>query len=178
VDGCLYIPSAGELPDPLPEILELIAERDVILNTGHLSAREAIRLVEEAKRRGVMRTLVPCAGYPLEAIREIASAGAFAEFSFFFLTHATQMGLTHVDEEKHTGIAMTLRQMAEAIRAATPQRTILSSDLGLFALPPPVEGFREFLVALEESGFSREELRVMSATNPAHLFRVRPRGQP
>jgi hypothetical protein len=178
VDGCFCVPLSGELPDPLPEILELIAERDVVLNTGLLSPQEAIRLVKEAKRRGVMRTLVPCAGYPLEAIREIASTGAFVEFSFFFLTHATQIGLTHVDEEKHTGISMTLREMVGAIRAASPQQTILSSDLGLFALPPPVEGFREFLVALEESGFSREELRIMSAANPARLFRVPPRGQP
>lgn len=178
VDACFYIPSSGELPDPLPEILELIAERDVVLNTGHLSPEEAIRLVEEAKQRGVMRILVPCGGYPPEAIREIAAAGAFAEFSFFFLTHATQVGLTHVDEEKHTGVSMTLREMVEAIRAATPQRAVLSSDLGLFVLPPPVEGFREFLLVLEQSGFSREELQMMSATNPADLFRVHPRGQP
>ena len=87
------------------------------------------------------------------------------------------MGLTHVDQEKHTGVSMTLRGMVEAIRAATPQRAVLSSDLGVFVLPPPVEGFREFLVVLEQSGFSRDELKMMSATNPAHLFRVHPRGQ-
>jgi hypothetical protein len=178
IDGCFYIPSNGELPDPLPEILDLIIRHDVVLNTGHLSAEEALRLTQEAKKRGVNRIMVPCGGYPPEAIREIAAAGAFAEFSFFFLTHAPQVGLTHVDEEKHTGVSMTLAEMVEAIRAATPQRAILSGDLGVFVLPPPVEGFREFLVVLGQSGFSREELQRMSATNPAHLFHVRPGGQP
>jgi hypothetical protein len=177
IEACFHIPLRGELPDPLPEILDLIIQHDVVLNTGHLSGEEALWLVHEAKKRGVKRILVPCGHYALDEIREIAAAGAFAEFSFFFLTHATQVGLTHVDAEKHTAPSMPLQEMTEAIRAATSRQAILSGDLGVFVLPPPVEGFREFLIVLASVGFSREELCIMAATNPAHLFRVQPRGQ-
>ncbi len=172
IEACLEIPEQGPLPDPLGEILDLVAEQDAVLNTGHVSGPEAVRLAQVAKERGVGRTLVPCSHYSADEVRAITAAGALAEFSFFFLSHATQMGLTHVDEEKHTVGAVRLVKMAELIRAATPQRTILSSDCGVFVLPPPVEGLREFLLLIESTGFSHAELRMMVADNPAHLFRV------
>ncbi|MCP1337798.1 DUF6282 family protein [Futiania mangrovi] len=172
VEACLGIPERGELPDPLPEILDLIAERDVVLNTGHVSGPEAVRVVEAARARGVTRILVPSTHYDAETVRAVTAAGAIAEFSFFFLSHATQVGLTHVDAEKHTVDAVTLPQLAQLIRAAGPEHTILSGDCGVFVLPPPVEGFREFLLLVQSAGFGPEEMRAMSAANAARLFRV------
>jgi len=49
-------------------------------------------------------------------------------------------------------------------------RAILSTDSGVFLLPPPVEAFREFLLLVECEGFSEPEIRRMIATNPAMLF--------
>lgn len=172
IASCLEIPDRGELPDPLSDILDLIAAHDVVLNTGHISGPEACRLVEIARARGVTRILVPSSHYTPAEVRQLVEAGAIAEFSFFFLSHATQVGLTHVDDERHTISAVSLPRMAELIHAATPQRTILSSDCGVFVLPPPVEGFREFLLLIESAGFSRDDLRVMASDNPARLFRV------
>lgn len=177
IDSCFGIPSTGGLPDPVREILDLVAEHDIVLNTGHISGAEAVKLVHEAKRAGVERFLVPYLYYSPEEVKEIASSGAFVEFSFFFLTHATQVGLTHIDQEKHTVQPVALNEMARAILSATPGQSILSGDVGVYVLPPPVEGFREFLLLMESSGFCREDLRTMSATNPASLFRVKPQGQ-
>ena len=172
LERCLEIPESGDLPDPLPEILELIAAHDVVLNSGHISGPEACRLVEVARARGVTRILVPSSHFTPEEVRQMTAAGAMAEFSFFFLSHATQVGLTHVDAERHTVPAVSLPRMAELIRAATPECSVLSSDCGVFVLPPPVEGLREFLLMIESAGFSREELRLMVSDNPAQLFRV------
>lgn len=172
VEGCLEIPERGPLPEPLPAILDAIAEADVVLNSGHISGPEAVRLVGEARTRGVERILVPASHYQVDEVRAVIEAGAFAEFSFFFLSHATQVGLTHVDADKHTAEAVTLPRMAELITAATPARTVLSSDCGVFVLPPPVEGFREFLLMIESAGFARDDLRLMACVNPARLFKV------
>ena len=172
VDGCLAIPDTGPLPDPLPEILDMVAARDVVFNTGHVSAPEALRAVEAARTRGVERILVPGSHYDEETVAEICRLGAYAEFSFFFVSHATQVGLTHVDSARHTVSAVSVPQMARLIRAATPERAVVSSDCGVFVLPPPVEGLREFLLLLEAAGFSRADLRAMSAINPARLFGV------
>ena len=170
LDACLAIPEQGELPDPLSAILDLVAEHDVVLNTGHISGPEAVRLVELARVRGVRRILVPANHYRPEEISAVTDAGAHAEFSFFFLSHATQVGLTHVDAEKHTVAALDLPVLAAGIHAATPARTVLSSDCGVYVLPPPVEGLREFLLMVASAGFDEVALRTMVADNPKRLF--------
>ncbi len=172
LETCLAIPERGEPPDPLPEILDLIAEHDVVLNTGHISGPEAVRLVEIAKQRGIGRILAPCSHYSAEEARAVASQGGYAEFSFFFLSHATQVGLTHVDAERHTVPPVSLGQMAELIRAAGPENTVLSSDCGVYVLPPPAEGLREFLLMIESAGFDRPALDRMARVNPGMLFKV------
>jgi hypothetical protein len=177
VETCLAIPESGDLPDPLPEILDLVAAHDVVLNSGHLSGPEAVRLVEAARGRGVERLMVPASHYTAEEVRAVTENGAFAEFSFFFLSHATQVGLTHVDAEAHSVAAVSLGRMAELIRAAGPERSLLSSDCGVYVLPPPVEGLREFLLMVESAGFAEQAVRMMSAQNPARLFKIAAAGE-
>ncbi len=171
-EACLAIPETGPLPDPLPEILDLVAEADVVFNTGHVSGPEALRAVEAALSRGVKRILVPAAHFDRDLVAEVARLGAFAEFSFFFASHATQAGLTHVDAERHTVPPVSAPEMINLIRAAGPERSVLSGDCGVFLLPPPAEGFREFMLLLETCGLDRGAIRRMSAENPAWLFKV------
>ena len=172
IESCLAIPESGGLPDPLPAILDRIVEADVVLNTGHISGPEAVRLVEAARRCGIKRLLVPASHYQKDEISELTQLGAIAEFSFFFVSHATQAGLTHVDAQKNTVPPVPLPSMIELIRTATPERAILNSDGGVFILPPPVEALREFMLLLESAGLSRGDLRTMSSINPGRLFRV------
>jgi hypothetical protein len=172
VEAGFAVPESGPLPAPLLEVLDLIAAHDAVLNTGHVSAPEAMRLAAEARRHGITRVLVPCNGYSPDEVRAIAETRAYAEFSFFFHTHATMVGLTHVDREKHRATFVPVDETAAAIRAATPARSIVSSDCGVFLLPPPVEGLREYLLLLAAVGFDADELRVMVADNPARLFRL------
>ena len=172
VESCLEIPEFGPLPGALPEILDLIAAADVVFNTGHVSGPEAVRAVEAARAAGVARILAPCSHFESETVAEIAGLGAIAEFSFFFASHATQVGLTHVDAAKNAIATVTAPLMAERLRAAGADHAVLSSDCGVFLLPPPVEGLREFLLLMREAGFSDIELRRMSAETPARLFNV------
>ena len=172
VDACLEIPESGDLPGDLPEILDVVAAHDVVLNTGHVSGPEAIRLVEVARQRGVRRILVPSSYYTPDEVRALAGLGATMEHSFFFATHATQAGLTHVDAQAHTVPPVSAPRMVELIKAAGPENCILSSDCGVFLLPPPEEGLREFLLLLETCGMTRSELQRMVRENPIDLFRI------
>ena len=172
IESCCAIPEAGNLPDPLPAILDRVAEADVVLNTGHISGPEALRLVEVARRRGIKRLLVPASHYKVDEVSELTRLGAFVEFSFFFVSHATQAGLTHVDAETHTVPPVSLPAMIELIRAATPERAIVNSDAGVFLLPPPVEALREFLLLLKSADVSKDDLRMMSNVNPGKLFKL------
>lgn len=166
------VPEAGPIPGAVVEIMELCAAHDVVFDCGHVSAPEAVRLCEEGASRGLTRLRTHCGRYDPDAVAAIVATGAYAEFSFFLLTHATQVGLTHVDAEKHKVAGQTVQDLAPRIRAAG-ERAILSSDCGVFLLPSPVEGFREFVLLVESEGFDEAALRRMITTNPATLFRVR-----
>jgi hypothetical protein len=173
----LYLESAfgvnadGTIPEPVPAIMALCAERDIVFDCGHVDDWEAVALVREAARHGCRRIRTHCGSYSAEAIAEIVGMGAYAEFSFFTLTHATQVGLTHVDQEKHRTAGRTVQELAPRIRAAG-ERAIASSDAGIFLLAPPVESFRQFMLLLESEGFTEAELRRMNAQNPAALFGI------
>ncbi|WP_270933468.1 DUF6282 family protein [Falsiroseomonas oryzae] len=170
VARCFAWDRGTPIPEPLPEILDLIAAADAVFNTGHVTGDEALRLVTEARRRGVRHILCPAAYFTPEDCGAIAEQGAFVEFAFFVLSHATAIGQTMSDEQKHRFAPVTLEHVAACIRAAGPGRTVLSSDSGSYVLPPPVEAFREMLVMIHSCGFTEAELRTMSARNPAQLF--------
>lgn len=169
IETTFFVPENGKIPEPVPAIMDLCAERDIVFDCGHVSGREAVALAAEAGRRGVKRLRTHCGSYEVDVIRELVMLGAYCEFSFFLLTHATQVGLTHVDQEKHLAPGQTLQDLVLRIRAAG-DRAIVSSDAGIYLLPPPVEAFREFLVILETERFTEAELRKMNTTNPSDLF--------
>jgi len=166
IDACLAI----------PEILDIIAAHDVVLNTGHLSAAETLRLIEHARARGVSRILCPANYFTADDVRAATALGAYAELSFFFVTHATQIGLTHVDAEKHDVQALTIPQVTGLIAATPVDRLVLSGDCGVSVLPPPTEGLREFLWTLKLAGVPESTLRRAVSENPIGLFRIAARG--
>lgn len=172
VEGCLAIPESGPMPEALAEIFDLVAETDVVLNTGHVSGPEALRVVEAARAQGVTRILVPASHYDVETVRELAGMGAHVEFSFFFASHATQTGLTHVDSARNTVPPVLAPEMTALIAAAPVEQVVLSGDCGVFLLPMPSDGLRQFLLLLESCGIARADLRRMVTENTGQLFRV------
>jgi len=172
VAGCFHLPASGPLPDPIPAILDQVAAADVVLNLGHLSDSETVRLAEAALDRGVRRLLAPAAHLGIDTVRALAALGVSVEFSFFSVSHATAVGLTHVDAERHRILASPLDQVVESICAVAPGQVILSSDAGVALLPPPVESLRCFLLLLEEAGLARGLLRPMVNDNPRRLFGI------
>jgi hypothetical protein len=165
------VPSSGTIPDPVPAIMDLCAERDIVFDCGHVDGQEAVALADEARRRGLGRLRAHCGGYDPDAIAEIAALGGYCEFSFFALTHATQVALTHADPEKHRLAPVTIQDLAPRIRAAG-DKAIVSGDAGISLLAPPAETFRQFLLLLEAEGFDDAALRLMSSANPKRLFRI------
>jgi len=94
IEGCLAIPPYGPIPNPLPEILDCIAARGAVFNTGHITGPEAVRVIEEARKRGVEWILAPASYFTVDEVREIVRLGAFVEFAFYVMSHATQIGQT------------------------------------------------------------------------------------
>lgn len=172
IESCFHVTPGRPLSDPLPEILETVAASEAVLNLGHLSDAETVYLAEQAIARGVQRILAPASHLHPDVVRVLTGLGVYVEFSFFFVSPATMVGLTHVDAERHTIPASTLNSLCERIAAAPTDLVILSSDSGVYLLPPPVESLRMFLMLLQASGITHEILRRGVHSNPITLFRV------
>jgi hypothetical protein len=170
IAACFHLAPDSQLSDPLKEILDLLAAAGVVFNTGHVSGVEAVRLVSEARSRGVEKILCPASYFSMDEALAVAASGAFIELSFFVLSHATAIGQTMIDAERHRFPPVTLESVIEKITAVGPDRCVLSSDSGSYVLPPPVEAFRELIVMVQSGGFDDKAIRQMTAANPARLF--------
>ncbi|HZR92194.1 MAG TPA: DUF6282 family protein [Gaiellaceae bacterium] len=142
------------------EILKLVAEADVVLATGHLSAVEVGWLVRAARDAGVRRMLVTHATFLVPALgaaelRELVELGASVEITAYQLLH--QVGCD----------AAQLAMVASALR---PDRVVLSSDAGQPDSPPGPEALLTLLDALEREGVDRAALEAMASENPAQLL--------
>jgi len=151
----------GNILDAVKEILDLIAEADVILSSGHLHVWEIWRLFDEARARGVKRLLVNHPMYGLhfsnEDVRDLAKLGAVIEQS---------AGL-YVDSRFNT---YSPEEFKEHILAAGVEHSSIGSDLGQIDNPTPVEGMRQAIKLCLALGFSEAEVKTMVADNSARLL--------
>jgi uncharacterized protein DUF6282 len=170
VAACFHLAPGAAIPDSLKQILDLAAAAGAVFNTGHVSGAEAVRLVEQARSRGVAKVLCPASYFSVDEAKAVAASGAFIEFSFFVLSHATAIGQTMIDDERHRFPPVTLESVVEKIRTVGPESCVLSSDSGSYVLPPPIEAFRELIVMVQSAGFDDDAIRRMTASNPAALF--------
>ena len=169
IKKCFYVPNSGPTNETL-KILELIAKKNVVLNTGHLSANETINLVKHAKKIGVKKILIPSNTFNATTIAELKKLKVKFEFSYFFISKATNVPLTHVDGEKHKIQGTNRNLLRKLIKIADPKNVILSSDCGVSILPKPYIGFTKFIDQIIKLGFSKKEIEYMIKTNPKKLF--------
>lgn len=152
----------GNLHDEVKVILDLIAENDLVLSSGHLNIREIWPLFEEAKGRGVTRLLVNHPTYVVDAtmadLTTLAEMGAYLEHSMCMFIEGSIYQFYDHDN---------LRAMIEA---GTIEKTILGSDLGQNKNPLPVDGFRGVVGMCLEMGYGESEIRRMIGGNACSLM--------
>ncbi len=183
LERCIKIPLEKEPGQELDEILSLIAENpDVYLITGHVSEDEAIRLVDLAVEYNIKRTVISSAVTKisrLDNLLKMVNSGAFIEFTLAAFTHTTSIPKTHyyvekeyasIDEGMSTGPSGGVKHAAELIQKLGIENCIIATDFGVYTLPEPVEGLREFIACLLDLGLSSEEIRMLVKENPEKLL--------
>ncbi|HZD08997.1 MAG TPA: DUF6282 family protein, partial [Candidatus Limnocylindrales bacterium] len=124
----------GELLPQARLILELIAEADAILSTGHVSVPEALALLRGAKEVGVRRMVINHPDFVVDAseeeVQEFVRLGAYIEHS---------MCMYHPESTFHFWDFDRLKRWIELVG---PEHTLLGSDLGQKNNPLPIEGLR------------------------------------
>ena len=111
----------SRLQAPVIEILDLVAEHDVLLATGHLSPRETGLIVRGARKRGVQRILVNHAEsvlglLPIDSQREFVREGCMIEHCAVATTRV--------------GGSFPLEVIVAGVRAIGADACVISTDLG------------------------------------------------
>ncbi len=159
--GVTILGSDGKLLPAMKEILDMIAEANIILGTSHCSLEECRLLVDEAFRRGVKKILIThpfneIPNFSKEVQLEFARKGAYLEHCYCQLTPLFF----------NAGI----KDFVDVIRKAGAERCVLATDMGQVFNPSPVEGLRNFILAMMNQGITRDEIDLMVRKNPAKLL--------
>ena len=153
------ISSDGELLPEVHEVLDLMAERNLALATGHSSPEESLLLIREARARGMERIIVthpfsPSVAMTVELQREAADLGALLEYPI-------SLALGSDDR---------LALFAAQLREVGPENVVLSTDLGQPGNPVHPDGLSVTLPRLMAAGITQAEIEVMTKRNPARFL--------
>jgi hypothetical protein len=139
-------------------VLDLIAEYDAMLCTGHLSGPECRWLWTQARTRGIKRFLLTHPSYTVPDM-SVAEIGAFAEMGAHVEITAYQ--LFHQPD-------MSPARLAQVARAAG-SRLVLASDAGQPDSPPPPQALEQLIDALAGEGLDPGWLRASASDTPRRL---------
>ena len=161
----VYVDEDGVMDPAAVEVLKLIAEKDVVLGTGHATAWEVDHLVEKAVELGVKRILVNHPqfhiGATYEQMTKWAEMGAFIELNVCVFTSGSKLG--SLDDQV----------IADMLKAVPLERMILDSDLGQRGNGSPVEGMYRFIrLLMDKFGLSEADIDLIAKQNPAALLGV------
>jgi hypothetical protein len=142
---------------PLPatrEVLALAAKHQLVVASGHLSARETRAIADAALEAGVRHVIATHPEFPqqdmaLDDQKALATDGVYLERCF---------------TTPFTG-KYDWSRMTENIRATGAEATIVTTDLGQPQNPPVEDGLALIADALREAGFTDQEITTMIVTN-------------
>jgi hypothetical protein len=145
-----------EILPEVEDILKIIAEANVILDTCHLGGRETLALVKRAKDIGVRKIIVchpNCSVnlMPIDLQQELAGLGALLSYAFLPC-------MPLFDRQD-------FRDIAKMIEAVGPDNSIFFTDFGQFPNPTVVEGVRMFISSLLAVGFKKNEVKAIVCEN-------------
>jgi Family of unknown function (DUF6282) len=161
--GVSVVDEGGELLPETRDVLDLVAEHEAILATGHVTRQEHLAVTRAFANRGkvlVTHALEELAGPNLsvDECAELADLGATIE-----LCALTCIG------------ALATRapgELAAAAQAIGVDRCTLATDYGQRANERPATGFQTYADALLAAGLSEANIRRMACTNPCALLGI------
>ncbi len=163
LNGIRVIDEDGKLVPAVSAIVDLVAEHDAILATGHVSADEHAAVAYAATGR--VRVLATHAREPhagpnltLPQCRALVDLDVTLELAAF-----SCMG---------TSAGRPLDDIVATIKAVGPEHCTLATDYGQANNPRPAAGLASYVDALREAGLSERDLRLMACDNPQRLLRL------
>jgi hypothetical protein len=160
----IRISQDGKILPQVEEICEIIALKDVVLATGHLTPEEIELLVGTAIKKKVQKILIThaelyCPRLSIEQQTKLARMGAYIEHSF---------GACMPDYQEK--FPCPPEMIVEGIRRVGAGRCVMSTDLGQMFNAHPIEGMRMYVHTLLRFGIEEKDIDIMLRKNPTDLL--------
>jgi hypothetical protein len=161
IKGIKVLDDDGNLVPEARQVLDLIAEANIILSVGHLTLQEIRVVVSYGKEIGMNKLILDhphssTMRIDIENQIELADLGCIVNHTY-----------AQVSPRFH---AISVGQLADNIRRLGPRRVVLSSDAGQIGNPTPAESMRIYVQLLLEEGISPDDIRVMLHENPGRML--------
>jgi hypothetical protein len=153
----------GKPVPELAEVFEVIAQNDLVFETGHSSPEESLILIKAAKLAGVKNIVVTHAmlqGANMDQLKQMAAMGAVMECCF------QPGGLPGAKSNS----PVSVKSFANAIKTIGAEHFLIDSDLGQKGNPTHPDGMRTFIAALKADGLTEHEIDLVARKNPAKLL--------
>jgi hypothetical protein len=159
----VYVDENGVMDPDAVKVLKYMAEKDMVLGTGHGSAWEIDHLIKKAIEVGIKRILVNHPHYHIgatyEQMSQWAKLGTYIELNVAVFKEGAKLG------------EISWETVSEILKAVPLNRIILDSDLGQSANGCPIEGMYKFITLLmERNGLTSENINLIGKSNPATLL--------
>jgi hypothetical protein len=158
------------------EVLEIVAERELILKTGHIAPQESIDLIRIATQMGIKRIVVTHAtGAPVMASIDeqllMASHGAMIEHCLGKFLPLSVWKHNARLKNYTSGIRIgELDYLKKSVEAVGPDQCIIATDASQLSKFYPHLQFKYFIYLLFEMGFSYEAIQTMARDNPRQIL--------
>lgn len=171
-DDAVVVTRNGELIPEVYEVLDIMAEHSLALSTGHLSPEETLMLIRAAREAGVEQIYVQHpnhSGMPVSMadMKEMVRLGAYIEV--VLSGDGLDGGGPAVIDMVNPVIDFGPQKLAD-MRELGPDNIVLTTDLGQPNRVDYARAFEMALTILAESGFSQDEIDVMTKRNPARFL--------
>lgn len=156
----LTIIKDGQLTNEIKEVVQICKERELILNTGHVSKKEIVTLAKYTQSEGYNKLVVT---HPT-----FSSIALSLEEQLELLEYGVTLEQCYGVIAEHYGI--TWEKMLKIMKATGDKGTIISSDLGQIENPYPHEGLLDFINKLINAGFSLDFIKNVTTNNQVRLL--------
>jgi Family of unknown function (DUF6282) len=170
-EGIKVLGSDGKVLPQVYDVLKICASQKLVVNTGHLSADEALAVIAAARDVGADRLIVTHAQFEvvnmsLDQMKKAAGMGAKMELCAVGPLMGPQAHLPWMRAWRQVKVQETV----EAIQQVGAKNFVLATDLGQTGNPTHADGMQMFVTELMSQGITKDDIRIMGRETTGALL--------
>ena len=157
----------GKLLPEVVQVMEICAENGIAFATGHSAPEESILMAEKAHEMGFNRFVITHPNTTIwkmteDQIKRCVELGAIIEYCYLGRMWGAGSAMPEYERQP-------LDEFLKYVRIA-PERSFISTDLGQYGMPDPIDGMRACIKELLAAGVPQRDIDFLVRKNPAFVI--------